>query len=100
MVAECEAALGPHRRGVLAIELGVSVESLDSPACWVEFATSLVHVSDGGRRVHLSGRPTSIDDGRKWSVKGGREGLFVAEMVAGNPHRNVPFDAADAVADC
>lgn len=97
MVAECESALGPNRRGLLAYDLGVSAESLSRlHVGWSErhraFTFPMVDASCNFRGVRLR----SID-GHKWSVRGGREGLFVAEMSAGC---NAPFDGPGLLLLC
>lgn len=97
MAAECEAALGPHHRGLLSAELGVSVESLSRLRVgwsWRHraFTFPMADAECNYRGVRL--RSTS---GRKWSVTGGREGLFIASISDGP---SAPFDGPGLLLIC
>lgn len=81
MTFDCEESLGYHQLGLLAAELGVLPESLDRlHVGWsarhraYTFPMSAVEGPVRGIRLRSP-------DGRKWSVRGGRDGLFVPSDV-------------------
>jgi hypothetical protein len=79
MAADCESALGPHRRALLAEELGVTVEVLSRlQVGWGEryksFTFPMRDRAEDGTATGIRLRRT---DGTKWAVKGSRQGLFV-----------------------
>jgi phage/plasmid primase-like uncharacterized protein len=77
MAAQCEAALGPHRRALLANELGVASDALSR----LQVGWSQVHRSFTFPMRNASGYARGIRlrrmDGSKWAVKGSRQGLFL-----------------------
>jgi len=77
LAVECESALGPHRRGLLVKELGVSVESLSR----LQVGWSEQHRSYTCPRRDADGKTCGIRlrciDGSKWAMKGSRQGLFL-----------------------
>jgi hypothetical protein len=79
-----EANLGPHVRGMLAHQLGVSDESLTA----LHVGWSDDHQAYTFPMVDANGKVRGIrlrsPDGKKWSVKGGREGLFVPTRLFAN----------------
>ncbi len=77
MAAECESALGPHRRGLVAAELGVTVQSLDRlQVGWSERHRSFTFPMRDAYGNACGIRLRRLD-GSKWAVKGSRQGLFV-----------------------
>jgi len=75
---DCEAAFSPSCRELLACELGVSGDSLlRLRVGWCRsFRAYTFPMSDVGGNVR--GIRLRAPSGRKWSVKGGHEGLFLA----------------------
>ncbi len=92
MAVQCESALGPHRRGLLAAELGVGVESLNRLRVgWSERHKAFTFpMADAG--CQFCGIRLRGIDGRKWSVKGGRQGLFIPACIARERLCSAPFD--------
>jgi hypothetical protein len=83
-VGDCEAAIGDGRLDALAGELDVSAESLRRLRVgWSgEHGAWTFPMFDAEGQVlgvRLRGR-----DGRKWAVRGGREGLFIARFDDGS----------------
>jgi 5S rRNA maturation endonuclease (ribonuclease M5) len=81
LASECEDALGCHQLGLLAADLGVLPEALDRlHVGWSErnraFTFPMSPAEGPVRGIRLRSH-----DGRKWSVRGGREGLFVPSDV-------------------
>jgi hypothetical protein len=74
-------ALGDHLRGLLSHGLGVSTDSLHR----LRVGWSAGHRASTWPMVDASGAVRGIRlraaDGRKWSVRGGREGLFIPVNV-------------------
>jgi hypothetical protein len=81
MARDCHQAMGPHLRGLLADGLGVSVDSLVR----LGVGWSAQHRATTWPMTDASGTLRGIRlraaDGRKWSVRGGREGLFIPANV-------------------
>ncbi len=82
--ATCYGVLSPAEREQLATDLGVSVDAL--AALQVGWSTEhraytfpMYDAAGAVRGVRLRGR-----NGRKWSVRGGREGLFVPQATGGD----------------
>ena len=77
VASRCESALGLHRRGLLAEELGVTADSLSRlQVGWSEQHRSFtfpMRDADG----NLRGIRLRRIDGSKWAVKGSRQGLFL-----------------------
>ncbi len=97
--ATCYGALSPAERERLANDLSVSVDALTALRVgWSTehraFTFPMFDAAGAVRGVRLRGR-----NGRKWSVRGGREGLFVPQTTDdSNPARILvcegPTDAA------
>lgn len=84
MAAECEAALGPLQRGLLAEQLGVNVESLNRLRVgWSDKHRAYTFPMLSQFGIHVEGIRLRSIDGRKWSVKGGRQGLFLPKFIDG-----------------
>jgi hypothetical protein len=78
---DCYAAMGQHLRGLLANNLGVSEESLHQ----LQVGWSQRHRATTWPMTDATGTVCGIrlrgSDGKKWSVRGGREGLFIPRNV-------------------
>jgi 5S rRNA maturation endonuclease (ribonuclease M5) len=81
MARDCHQAMGPHLRGLLADGLSVSIDSLVR----LGVGWSARHRATTWPMTDASGVVRGIRlraaDGRKWSVRGGREGLFIPANV-------------------
>jgi hypothetical protein len=97
MAAECEAALGPLNRGVLAAELGVSEESLSRLHVGWSARHHAFTFPMAGADCYYRGIRLRSTSGRKWSVRGGREGLFIPSIYDGP---SAPFDGPGLLMIC
>lgn len=71
----------PQQIARLAINLGVSTDSLTATGCaWAapHGAWAWPMFNSAG---HIVGIRLRAEDGRKWSVRGGREGLFIPDYL-------------------
>jgi hypothetical protein len=97
MVAECEAALGPHRRGLLSAQLGVSVGSLCRLHVGWSWRDRAFTFPMADSECNYRGIRLRSITGHKWSVSGGREGLFIPSISDGP---SAPFDGPGLLMIC
>jgi hypothetical protein len=98
MARDYYSAMGDHLRGLTANALGVTVQSLHSLRVgWsAEHRATTWPMTDAAgavRGIRLRGT-----DGRKWSVRGGREGLFIPEGLHSDQLIVICEGATDAAA--
>jgi len=98
-VNECETSLAASRLDELASSLGVSVDALER----LRVGWSVEHRAFAFPMFDAVGQVLGVrlrgSDGRKWSVRGGREGLFLPRSVGGDATARLvicegPTDAA------
>lgn len=98
LATECHAAADPAALAGLADGLGVSVDALRR----LRVGWSAHHVAWTWPMCDGTGRIVGIRlrgaNGRKWSVRGGREGLFVPEDLTGVGPWLLPEGASDTAA--